>query len=121
MKNALSTIFFVLASISAFANESSDSLTVEQELADIKLHHKSLLESCALWAKEDQVEQQELDIYLVKCVYDELGYPNYGVHDASEETDDASSGEESDSSSSEERIYEEHEYEELTQDERHYD
>lgn len=48
--------FFVLASISAFANESSDSLTVEQELADIKLHHKSLLESFALWAKEDQVE-----------------------------------------------------------------
>lgn len=60
--------FFVLSAVNAVANDATDaSAETIQEFTEI----------CVSWAKEDDVSNEELYNYVLKCVNDELTSEGY--------------------------------------------
>ena len=60
--------FFVLSAANAVANDATDaSAETIQEFTEM----------CVSWAKEDDVSNEELNAYVLKCVNDELESEGY--------------------------------------------
>lgn len=66
----------LLLSLSAFAQPPTDTDQPKQEAAPADIISNAK-EMCTAWAKDDGIEQEQLNEYLLNCVNNELSYDNY--------------------------------------------
>ena len=81
MKKFVVVMGTLLLSVSAIANE-PDPLQLEDNLnqslvAASEEMVKAATETCRSWAKDEAVEEAQLDLYLLNCVNDELQIQGY--------------------------------------------